>query len=527
MIKTGSFVLVALFLLNIAPLFASENVDTELSQTRTGLGERVTLTVSITNAGSGISIDNMPKVNGLDIAFSGTRRNFSYINGKSSTSLSMLFSVTPQRKGSFTIPAIKFRDGNRYYESSPIMLTVAEGSIVQSQKPSGTNAVIIDSLCELSAKDVFVGEPVLLRYYVLTDGSSLSEAQIEKMPEAAGFMIKILDEKIPATTQADGPVKNYLHTAVCIPAESGNTSIGGGSSVIEIRSGNRFGFDRQVRLQFDKLNVNIKALPTAGKPADFSGNVGNFTMNTDIDDGKMNAFEEKHVKITIIGYGNVFTAAKPVFVSSSDDVRVIVNEGEAKFMTNMGKDIKGEIVFSAMLIPEKPGSIEAGLFKFNYYDPAKATYITLQSNPVKLDVSDAVDSVDKIDFTEKDNAGFNFIWPAIILLVVLGCIVLIIYREKNRNVKASTSNSANEQAQTNTQSVEPLNKALEAARNGNNDVLVKTIAVLHKTADKSSNAFRALEAVQNEINALRYSNGKITVEHINDWAARLKVYGIE
>lgn len=538
--KTGKILPAVLFVFVSSFAFAAAEVQTELSHTRAAVGEELSLTISLPGAGSGLKITEMPKVDGLKISFSGTRRNFQYINGRASNSLSVIFSVVPQTAGRFTVPPIEFREGDKGYVSNAVSLTVTESSgRTGSSGPTNRSrgGTVVRGLCEPSATKTFVGQPVLLRYFILSDNIPVEESHLEKMPEASGFMIKLIDEKLPDELMPDGLLKQHLYTAVCIPAESGEKSIGGGSAIVSvITGGGFFNMVKNVSLRFEKSNVSVLPLPLKGRPANFSGNVGHFTMTVAADADEVEVFGEKKIQISITGNGNIFTPAKPVFVPSVNDLRLFIEEGLVSLGAEEGGEPSGRIDFNAVFIPEKAGEIEAGIFEFNFYDPTKGAYVSLKSEPVRLTVTDnSEDAKRQVNIAAENGASFDFILPLVILFAVLGCIVFVILKERNRYGKPIINDDKTEaknNEETQVGDISALSRSLREAKvRDDYETFCRTVGLLFQilSADASfagTDELRTLSSVQNEIYTLRFANGSISKENIEDWSARLEAAGL-
>src|SRR5262249_2549279 len=85
------------------------------------MGDSAQLTVTISGAEGSPAVQ---RVDGLEIRQVGTQTQFQIINGATSVSCSVTYTITPQREGTFTIPAI--RAGAT--ESKPITLHVVKGN---------------------------------------------------------------------------------------------------------------------------------------------------------------------------------------------------------------------------------------------------------------------------------------------------------------------------------------------------------------------------------------------------------------
>ena len=530
--KIGRFYFTfAVFFLGIfflPPPAAAGDAVAELSKTTAAVGETVRLTVSIEGVGSDIEMPVIPAIAGLNISFSGTGRVFRYINGKVFNEVTLTYSITPLKEGRFSIPSLKFTyKGETYSTKEGLSLSVS-----QKGNPNGSLDVqIIRAACEASASEVFVGEPLLVRYYVCSSGS-VELNQIEKIPKSSGFMIKQIDEHIPGAFINDGGnelIKEHLYTFVFIPAESGEKQAGGGSAIFtSYNNRNFFNLNRQGRLLFDSMRIKVKPLPQNGKPSDFTGNVGNFSMKADIPTGNVKIFDEKKIIVTIQGRGNFLSAAKPVFVSSDDGVKAFILDGKPDFTAD-DDSLSGKIDFEASLIPEKSGVIEAGRFRFDFYDTVSNTYKTLESELIKMNVTGDADEQETIDFdVEKSGADWAVWLAAMFAFAVLGGIIFVILKERNRYDKPDARGELKEDIskQKAGDYVQLRREIITAALAHDADSFLRKVDLLYNAAraDESfaKQELDAIAAVKDEIYALRFGGGKISGEAIDRWLSSLK-----
>ena len=530
--KTGRFyfIFAALFIGAFFPqsLTAAGNVNAELSKKTAAVGETVRLTINIEGAGTDIAMPSVPVIDGLNIFFSGTGRVFRYINGKIFNGVTLTYNITPLKEGRYNIPAFEFKYGKEIYSTEALSLSVSQRSAIDAS----TDTQIIKGICEVSASEAFVGEPLLLRYYICSSGSSVEFNHIEKMPEFSGFMIKQIDEQIPdAFVKDEGGelLKEYLHTFILIPAESGEKSIGGGAAIFtSLDNRSFFNFSRQGRLLFEKKRVKVKPLPQNGRPSDFTGNVGSFTMKTEVSSGDVKIFDEKKAMITIQGRGNFLSAAKPVFVSSDSGVKAFILDGKPDFTVD-GDSLSGKIDFEASLVPEKPGQFEAGRFRFDFYDTASKTYKTVESELVKMNVTGDADEQETIDFNS-EKSGVN--WPVgfavVFVLVVLGGLVFVILKERNRYDKpAARGGLENGAAAPKTPDYERLKREIiTALMTRDVDSFLRKVDLLYNAARADESfakpEFEAIAAVKDEIYSLRFGGGSISDEAMDKWLRNLK-----
>ena len=96
--NTGRIIFFILFVFLSGGIYAAE-IETELSPSRIGVGESASLRLKITGKSSDVKPVKFPALNGLKITFSGSSRNFQFINGKSWSGTVLTFSIYGEKKG--------------------------------------------------------------------------------------------------------------------------------------------------------------------------------------------------------------------------------------------------------------------------------------------------------------------------------------------------------------------------------------------------------------------------------------------
>lgn len=539
------FALAALLLCFPLVVFAAD-AETTLTPRRISLGESAVLKISI--EGAGVKCENVPKVDGVDIRYSGVQHSFKFINGEFSRSVVFSYTLSPSREGTFTIPTFKFSDGS---SSRAVVLTVTKGQGGGSGAFGGRAAgsVVFVGKCEFSAEEVFVGEPVFLRYYVYSRGTGdITLEGLEKMPEAKGFVEKEIEESQGSETiESEGGdiAKDYLFTFVLVPTEAGTKQAGSCSGIFSLAGTGMFSFPQRKRLIFEPASIKVKPLPAAGQPKEFAGNVGSFTMETTgapVENAKVNVFDEIKLKLSIKGEGNFVSIGKPVLTGSAEGLHVFISDGVVDFSPD-GDTLKGSVDFDVTLIPEKAGGIDAGKFVFSFYDTKQAEYKTIETKPILLNVTGEADAVESFTFNESDdtNIQFNYAFIAAIAAVFLALGLFAFTRERGRKKQAEAIAAAEKKPEPQKPKhigaqVFELHKEALLAADGQREAAFAS--VIEKLADIYESTrinpelaaelsvyegkLKAAAQIKEELYAVRFGGGQITADKWAVWIIMLK-----
>ncbi|MCQ2107216.1 MAG: BatD family protein [Fibrobacter sp.] len=132
------------------------------------------------------------------------------------------------------------------------------------------------------------------------------------------------------------------------------------------------------------LNITVKPLPTEGKPAEFSGMVGNYSFKADFDRTELKVGEAMTLSISIKGDGLPGSIVDPKLPDFSD-FRSVPPENNItkKIVGNKVVTTKNTKVF---LYPKKKGEFTIPEIKYSWFNPAKKKYETAVAGPWTITV---------------------------------------------------------------------------------------------------------------------------------------------
>ncbi|HDP79483.1 MAG TPA: hypothetical protein ENN21_01430 [Spirochaetes bacterium] len=388
LINSGSgALLILLFLGTAAQGLHARQIETVLTPPSPAAGEAATLQVKI-NGASSAKPAGVPRVEGLEIDFSGTRRGFEFINGKTWSGVILQYTLVPSRPGSFTVPPLDIVVDGENVRTRELRFTAAGAGAKPGTKPRAGRGDFVP-LVELSAGRVYQGQPVLARYYLLHRGAELTGRPVFKnIPETGGFVTRQVEERIEETVvrRPEGDYyRVHVATFAALPTREGEYRVGGGAVEFQVADSFIFGFPRNVALAFGTEPVRVLPLPPA-PPADYRGDVGDFTIHGEFPPGPVKVYEEKKLTLTVKGRGNIFTINEPA-VESTDGLRVLVEKnGET---IGAGRDTpEGEARYIVTLIPEKPGTLAVKAAAFCFFNPWSGKYERVSTGPFSLEVKE-------------------------------------------------------------------------------------------------------------------------------------------
>jgi hypothetical protein len=404
----------ALCLLLCAPLtvFSDErivNVFAEVDADEIGLLDTVTLTVTV----EAENIKRMPKPEVPDLrSFSilnestRTQSSISIIDGKASRRkiISFVYTLKPEKKGTFTIDPVRIRYGGEIYKTEPLLVTVLEGKKRGEEDrlkfPDGS-AIDLEKL----RRDIYVqvkphkneileGEQLFLTYtlYSRLDIDSIS---LKQNPNFPGFYIEDIynatrleyrkeevEGRIYTTSLikkvALFPLKPGTYTPEPLVLEA--TVIVKTDDLFDV-FGRPFTFD----VESNPFQIAVRQLPAPPQGIDFSGVVGTLEAALSLPAFGVRTGESMACFLTLKSTGNLNLISDPGLVLSnrgriylSETMQDVVEEKDGAFFVKK---------FEYTIIPEESGRLGIGTNEVTYYDTGEKQFITLTAEPVQLNVT--------------------------------------------------------------------------------------------------------------------------------------------
>ena len=358
----------------------------------------------------------------------GPSRSVQYqnINGVETNTITFTYILMAGKEGTFNVPgATIVADGNNYTSNSvtvkvlPPDQSAGTGNSNSSNNQAGTKITNNDLFLPATASKttVYEQEAILLTYKIYTQ-VNLTGLHGD-MPDLKGFHTQEVD--LPSQKQwtlehYNG--RNYNTTVysqyVLFPQQSGKLEIPSitfegtisqmvasadpldaffnGGSYVNVKK----------NIVTPKLSINVKELP-AGKPANFSGGVGEFTISSSISTQELKTNDAVTLKLVISGTGNMKLINTPE-VGFPQDFEIYDPKVDNKFnLTRSG--LSGNKVIEYLAIPRHAGTYTIPPVEFSYFDLKSQTYKTLKTDAYTLNVAKGEGNSDQVvaNFTNKED----------------------------------------------------------------------------------------------------------------------------
>ena len=375
-----------------------------------------------------------PSIKGFDVLMGPSRSQQSstqIVNGNvtSTSSITFTYILMANTAGEYTIGGASIvADGNQMVSNSVKIKVLPQdqnsnggqgGSSAHSSSGTSVSDQDLFITATASKTNVFEQEAFVLTYKIYTRESNL-QLNNAKLPDFKGFH----SQEIEMTTNARWTPehyrgRNYYTTVyrqfVLFPQQSGKLYIDPAQFQMTIGkpvqsddpfdaffNGGSNGIELKKSIATPKIAINLSPLP-AGKPADFSGGVGEFTVSSSINSKELKTNDAITIKLVISGTGNLKLISNPE-IKFPEDFEVYDPKVDNQVrLTREG--LTGNRVIEYLAIPRHAGTYKIPGVSFSYFDIRSKSYKTLKTEEYVVNIEKGAGNADQViaNFTNKED----------------------------------------------------------------------------------------------------------------------------
>jgi len=383
------------------------------------MGESAILRV--TSLDSELQNMKLPEVSGLAFEVLGHTRQMEFIGGTASESSSIVIRVTPQIAGIFSIPGptpksqplILEVNTDRNSGNLPLTLNGKAPRPPEPPEPKKGNSAGIHFAADGSAfvqlkmpkRAVYVGESVPVDIEVGVEPGLVTSLNGLPTIKGGDFTLNNLSRQPERQEQIlDGkPFLKMIWHSVLAAVKPGDFSLTV-DTPLTVKISNRPSEDaafanllggpflqnfyngivpKEITITSSPSELHVLALPTNGRPADFSGAVGAFKISSDVSAVQMTAGDPVTLKMHVSGAGNFDRVDSPM-LDHIDQWKTY--PPRSSFSSTDPTGYKGEKTFEQPLIAAQPGEQTIPGLSFSYFDPETRRYERAQTAPIKVTI---------------------------------------------------------------------------------------------------------------------------------------------
>lgn len=489
-----------LLLFSFVPVAAQIKFSATLNPSVISRNEVTTIRFVLENAGDIQGITPPSFKNFILISGPVQESGMTNINGTVTNYLAISFVFRTTKPGKFNIPPAVAIVSGKAFKSNTVQLTVKNqmspnpnsnlsstpyGGVYPEARPANnfkdyifkTGEDVANKVeknmqlrLEVNKKTCYVGEPIIAAYKLYT--RLKSESKLTKNPSFNGF--SVIDLQAPDVTESgieklNGRDYNVytIRKAQLYPLQDGNIEL----EVAEVenniqfireayanRNAGQFAdifenfanasvppeavIDQTVFLKNKPVSIVVKPLPEAGKPSGFKGAVGDFQIETGLEKNEFPAGKTGKLIVMLSGSGNLQLVNPPQISWPPGYESFDVKTSDILSLTSV--PVTGKKIFEYPFTLDIPGIYTFPPITFDYFDPIKKVYKTLQSNPISFTVTGQVIAKalqSMPDSTDYKKAAFKKIFyertwlVAIIALLFIAGIFIYLRNESARQKK--------------------------------------------------------------------------------------------
>ena len=431
------------------------------------------------------------------------------INGNVKKIVALSYLLKPRKPGKFTLkPATAVVDGTTYH-SAPVTVEVSNAVSGTGNSNAGNNMPAFgfnDPFADMPVREeyndyilkkgenpadkikqnlfvrletnktsCYVGEPVIATYKLYT--RLKSESNMTKTPSFNGF--SVIDLITPDNNELHQEKLNgreyntyTLRKVQLYPLQSGSLVLESGEidntvHFIKAEYANQqqemmndifrdFAdatipaegiIDEKVTLQSNPVTIQVKALPDVGKPADFKGAVGNFTISAALEKNNFSTDDAGKLRVTISGEGNLQLVTAPEINWPAGTEAFDPKVTDDLYKTTV--PVSGTKMIDFPFTVDTPGTYTIPAVHFSYFDPNAGKYKALTTEPLRVTVTKGTGKgrqpvVDNA--ANPNNSALNRFFSnrlrvvsVVAALIIIGLIVwLKLDRKKEKRVVSAT-----------------------------------------------------------------------------------------
>lgn len=366
------------------------------------LGQRALLNLTIEGAQT-TTAPTLPTIDDLNVQYLGTQKSIQFNNNTSSIKINHVFTVTPQKTGNFTLPPFDIEIRGQKHSVLPAKLTVIEKN---QNLPNETPPITLETSIEKN--QVYIGQmiPVTITLYAPNmpgqfqfgpniQGNSFIDYAYKEKPETAISIVDGAQKLTMRFKQFIIPLKNNdpilqykVGLAIQKPrSHNKNRSTGnpfshsGFSSLID----DIIPSIEEIEIESTPINLSISPLPTIGKPNNFTGAIGQFTLlPLSISSQEAQVGDPLTLKMEIQGTGNLDRITPPLLETENNwktyPPKSTIHATDAFGYT-------GSKVFEYIIIPQSDTIIQSPNIAFSFFDPQSEEYTQLIPDPIALKIT--------------------------------------------------------------------------------------------------------------------------------------------
>jgi hypothetical protein len=325
--------------------------------------------------------DELVKIKNIDkfiIESQSSSSSYRYINGRASSEKTIRYELTlkdPAEKQVTIGPAILLNNGKNIESNKIVIRTILEKKSKSKQKDyflivnASRNEVIVNETIGLTLQffnrlrlvEASIEEPESNKYFLKQQGK---EKNFRKLVDGKEYNVTEIVYRFTPTMAGETIIPSFtLKGLAVVPERSRQRGFGGLFEDSFFNS--NFGKRKRIKASSEPISLMVQNFPESGKPADFTGIVGDFKITQDLKKVAQN--NSYRLKVSISGNGDL---------SVIDSLEIPTSNAYSIYAEKSGGDFNNK-TFSMIIIPKRNGVFTLPKSKFNYFSIKDKKYKAL------------------------------------------------------------------------------------------------------------------------------------------------------
>ncbi|MBY0315518.1 MAG: BatD family protein [Bdellovibrionales bacterium] len=434
--------LLFIFLMGSSVALAQVKIQTTISSQSVEVGEGFRVGIEVSSEGSETMVPpEPPKIDGALLRGQGKEQRLNATYGMDEngepirkTVLTQIYNFTyiAEKNGDLVIPSVEIKVGDKIQKSSPGIIKVYAAGAGGKKRPQprkspfgddedmfssdpfermekmeeqfnqllqrrfgaggGSGFLAIPNInekdaffivAEVDKTEVYKGEQIVGSWYLYTK-AGVREIDTLKYPELKGFWKEDIELATLLNFQQDtlnGQPYNkaLLASYALFPIDEGKATIDPYKAKVVLIT--PLGQAVTATKSSESIPVLVKPLPVEGRPADFSGAVGEYQMRAEVENVTFVAHQPFLLRVRFEGKGNAKQFELPN-LNLNPAIEVYDVKNDAKYFKT-GTSYKE---FEVFLIPRQAGPVTIPAITSSYFNPRTQKYESLSSQEIKINV---------------------------------------------------------------------------------------------------------------------------------------------
>lgn len=292
------------------------------------------------------------------------------VDNRLTVSMAWVYELIPQKVGEVALSDVRFSYQGLPYNANPGIITVGSVDRYIDTATDGIHKVE----ATVSNSKPYLNEAIEYQFrYLYTTVLPTRESPSYVLPTLSDFLVEELPDTASTPTRVNGRtyhVDTYVRRLY--PQKTGKILIPPAALKLPIKGNPK-------TLKTKSVALNVQPLPEIGKPANFDGAIGEYSMRTSVDRRRLEVRNALTLSVTITGTGNISTVTAPKIRPLSGfrtDPPILAQRNSANTR-----------IYQYAIIPLKSGILQLPGIEFSYFNPTKETYQTSKTGPISLTVT--------------------------------------------------------------------------------------------------------------------------------------------